>query len=547
MFYPKHTFIISYIILFYSFFLFSDENVVLYHFSPAETPIKNIQVTLEFKGEPSGTTNLILPNEWADQKELHKEIYDLKCIGHEIESTDNPHIKTITHNPDEFLKVHYKLRLNCENISVNNCYRPIGNQDYFFFIGYGLFIFPQDFNRESKITLDWSGYPSSWNLANSFGVKQSIQHLSMPLHKLSYGAYMGGDFRIISCGESSNPILIASRGKFPFSDEEFVYLVEPAFKIQRAFWKDFDFPYYLISAIPIDQKYYYRGTGLKNTFSLFLGEQDLLKDVHKDLYIEHLKHLISHEHFHTWNGGKICSSEKAGSFYWFSEGFTEYYTIKLNFLHQFISEETYLKKINQILSDYYSSPVVNATNLEIKNDFWENSSMQKLPYVRGCLLAYYLDTKIQKQSSGKFSLDDFMFDLFDFCNKNKGSFSQEDFFHILDKYLDGDIKNYALDGDTIPVEELDFYTDTQVIFHDYLGFDLYDALHHSSLQNVLPDELLNQADLTKHKLMQWSYKNNIVQIILTDQYNNEKRISYSWTNNKKVPQLVKEKLQKSDK
>ena len=60
------------------------------------------RITLSFKGESDGVTNIELPNEWGGQLELYKAIKDLRAVSRQaaITNTDEPHVKAVTHQPD---------------------------------------------------------------------------------------------------------------------------------------------------------------------------------------------------------------------------------------------------------------------------------------------------------------------------------------------------------------------------------------------------------------------------------------------------------------
>ena len=171
------------------------------------------------------------------------------------------------------------------------------------------------------------------------------------------------------------------------------------------------------------------GTGLFNAFSIFIG--DISKENEEDW--KWLAWLLSHEHFHTWNGIKKMSALPEGSLYWFTEGFTEYYAVKLNYQTQLIELEDYLDHINHILYDYYTSSAHNEKNERIRQDFWNNWDIQRLPYVRGFLFALEWDRKMQEVSNGQYSLDDFMLALFKRTQELRSSL-KDPIIHFIPQY-----------------------------------------------------------------------------------------------------------------
>lgn len=511
---------------------------VEYSFEQVSPSTSDLQITFEFKGDPSGTSRLLLPNEWGGQKELYKKIYDLECSAYSIQNTEYPYIKKIRHKPNDLIKIKYKVQLYTEQISRENYHRPLGAPSYFFGVGYGLFIIPQNNTRQGNVTLNWNKLPAHWSIANSFGSNQRQQKLSTQLSNLQSGVFLGGDFNLLQCGTASNPICIAMKGTWPFSNQEFISLVEKIINSQRDFWNDHNFPNYLISVMPMDDENAMVGTALTNAFALFLGK---LKNT-QDNYIQLLTSLISHEHFHTWNGCKMHSTEPSGSMYWFSEGFTEYYSAKLNYHYGIIDIEKYIEHINMMLADYFSSPVHNERNDRIVKDFWNNSDVQRLPYARGFTLALYLDLKIQSNSSGLHSLDNLMYDLQKTTEAKNGLFSKSDLLSLFTKYLTSDdivqLDRYIIHGDSVPLHPTLLQNQYHVEWTDLVGFDLQRSLAAHVIQGLKPNSTPAKAGVKNGmKLVKWSKKGTKVQLTISEKKGLLKTISYE-ISAKQVPQYV---------
>ena len=70
--------------------------------------------------------------------------------------------------------------------------------------------------------------------------------------------------------------------------------------------------------------------------------------------MEDVASLLAHEYFHNWNtiafGGM---KQPEALIYWFSEGFTDYYTYQLLFRSGLINAEKYVAQYNQFAKEYY--------------------------------------------------------------------------------------------------------------------------------------------------------------------------------------------------
>ncbi len=521
----------------------------------AETPLKSITysfslksiakneliVTCTFQGDESGTTELVLPHRWANQSELHKNIENLSCLHHEIKDTDQSHIKQIFHDSGDKIVLSYHIKLFVEEACCQNYRCLLGGKAHFFALGHGMFVIPTQEDASMHIYLEWKDAPPTWEIANSFGINQVVQELVQTPAKLRSAAFMGGDFQIIECNKGASPVYVAMRGKWPFSCEEFVNIVEKVCGSQRNFWDDYEFPFYLVSVIPIKAKNYLSGTGLTNTFSLFLGDNEWAKAE----YLKDLTWLVSHEHFHTWNGGKMRSSEREGSMYWFSEGFTEYYAVKLNHRYGIMAQGEYIDHINAILTNYYLSPVHRAPNARIVKEFWVNPDVKELPYNRGFTLALYLDAKIQTQGQG-LSLDDFMRDVFTFTKQKNCRYSSEELLELLGKYLDQEeisaVKDMIFKGETVPLPQRAPVSGYTLIWENFLGFNLKSSLSTGVVEGVKRGSVPFQAGLINgSNLLKFEKKGTVVTLLVRHpDEDSPKTISYDLIEIKTRPQYVKE-------
>ncbi|EER21850.1 MULTISPECIES: M61 family metallopeptidase [spotted fever group] len=141
--------------------------------------------------------------------------------------------------------------------------------------------------------------------------------------------------------------------------------------------------------------------------------------------------LLAHEHMHNWTGKKIRNNLE-GLNYWWSEGFTDYYSRVLALRSSVITLEEFIEEFNQFFEDYYLSPVINEYNSKIKDDNWKDYAVEKLPYYRGFVLALYLDSLIKENNKSK-SLDNVMLDLFKTSKEQE--FSSDYFKKIVKNYV----------------------------------------------------------------------------------------------------------------
>jgi len=126
------------------------------------------------------------------------------------------------------------------------------------------------------------------------------------------------------------------------------------------------------------------GSAFTNAFWMYVSRLDPLQGLLSQL---------AHESFHAWDPkrmGLVSSEADENSIKWFREGPTEYYAQLLTFKAGELSASDYVSSLN---GDLRKFPVSNSE------------------YVRGRIIALWLDATIRQESGGKHSLDDVMYDM----------------------------------------------------------------------------------------------------------------------------------------
>ncbi len=367
-------------------------------------------VVLEFMGDRSGDTKIILPNNFGSSTDING-IKFLKPLSSNtyIQDSDKPEIKIVKHTPGTLVRIYYQVEeVRGGDLELGNQNMAIISKQYIHFLGETFFIVPAwDPSIELNIRIVWNHMPSNWNIANSFGINEKFQETKLPLWKFKRSLFAAGDFRIIKKMVDNNPVYTAIRGSWKFSDDQFTDLYSTITKTERDFWNDHNFPFFLITVLPLSGSNDQTGTVRTNSYALFLSKNRTI-DIR-------MKRLLAHEIFHIWIGDKIQFADPEQLVYWFKEGFTDYYAELLLLRSKLISLEDYIDQYNVILETYCTSPMRYEKNERLINEFWSDKDLAHLPYQRGRIFAQNLNYTILKNSSWKKSLDDFMRDLVSRC------------------------------------------------------------------------------------------------------------------------------------
>lgn len=459
------------------------------------------RIELNFTGHEAGRTELILPSRSASETRIHDAIQKLEILPPTIEVTDTsePWVKVLTHEPGQAIRVRYELgqdRADALQAMRGAGFRPILQPTYFHWLGNAWVRPGLDESEPIAFSLEWKNLPQEWIISNTFGANQRQQQFTADLRSFTNSVFVGGDFRLRTITIKQQPVRIALRGAWAFTDESFVSLVEKIFQLQRDFWNDFNYPDYFVSLLPLEplpQGLANSGTGLSHSFATFATPNCTLED---------FKYLLAHELFHNWNSrrlGRIKEPQEA--MYWFSEGFTDYYSFQLLRRGGLLSLEDYLANYNEVLRRYYTSSLRHETNERIAREFFSNSELSRLTYWRGRLLAANWNALIRTNSSGKHSLDDVMLEFYRAANPvelNAETISAAVQRHTREDVLP-DLKRIVESGELLaPHHKVfgDCATLTMIEVADFeLGFDL-DALQSKmQIQGVLPNSAASRAGL----------------------------------------------------
>ncbi len=367
-------------------------------------------VVLEFQGEKSGETKLLLPTGSSAGVD-NTSIKFLKAISANttIEDTDRPEIKTVKYYSNTLVRIYYQFEeSSLGDVGSSNYYLPVIRKNYFHFFGDTFFIIPKwDWSNVYDYKISWNHFPSGWNLANSFGINQTYQAFNSALWKFRNAVFAGGDFKIYNRATQAGQLYIAARGNWTFSVDQLCDVTKTIISTENNFWNDSSNPFEVVIVLPFDSPDSPIAEDRTNALALYLSPRSQIDF--------DLKKTIAHEYFHNWIGDAIQFADPPQLVYWFKEGVCEYYARLLLLRARLINLEEYVSRYNEMLNDYYTSSVRFETNEKATKEFWTDLELNKLTLQRGDILLNNLNAAIMKNSNGVKSLDDFIRDLYKRC------------------------------------------------------------------------------------------------------------------------------------
>ena len=265
---------------------------------------------------------------------------------------------------------------------------------YFHLIGWTIFARPT-WSLAAPVSVSFDDVPKGWSFASD------LEHGNLT-HRQAARERFGR--RRLSGVEGGHCCALRFAGSWGFSDEAFIKRLEPIIASHHRFWGDPMKPF-LVTVLPLlpePGSTSLGGTGLSDAFAFFSTP---------NVDDRMLTRILAHEHLHSWiprRVGMMPQENNDSLEYWFSEGFTDFYTYRLLVRDGLWSLEETAKALNDVMWDYAFSPARNATNADVAASFWSDRAKGDIPYHRGLLFAALADDRVRRASKAKRDLDDVM-------------------------------------------------------------------------------------------------------------------------------------------
>jgi hypothetical protein len=395
-----------------------------------------VRVHLAVTGEPDGTSAFEVEPQWGGVGSVAQLLGALEARGRggrllELTATGDSSWEA-RHEPGEELELSWTLRgelapNTATPDTAGNEYRPLVRADLFHAIGGTSLAWPAWMadGEPRKIALEWRGFrEAGWDATSSHGGHgggagrvEARCSIGAFRHAVFLAGRLRREERVLPGGGTLEIAVAPGSNGTPggecFDFAGFADLAASIVAAEREFFDDPGPPRYLITLLPTPSlgpgSFSMGGTGLTDSFALFLSEGVALAPGSDERL--RVARLLAHEHMHAWNGHVIQPAPPEELCYWFSEGFTEFYTGRMLLAAGLITPAERVAILNERLAGYWTSAARNLPNREIQERFWQSQEVQELPYARGELVAIALDHEIRRASGGARSLDDLMREL----------------------------------------------------------------------------------------------------------------------------------------
>ena len=368
----------------------------------------------------------------------------------------------------------YKVLLNHDEREwrVGRPETPYVQEDCIFLPGYALFIVAEV--EDIELYLD---VPENWHVSTSwqrigneghrFAITDENNLMSAYLLLGTHSERMAR----LSKGAEGTEIVLALGGHFKASMDEVQRTVESLLHTYSGVFDGMPQDRMLFVANP-DEKH--RGGGVSgNSITVLIGGS--LDETNRSFWVP----LVAHEVCHIWNGKTINFEWQE---YWFSEGFTEYYSRIVCTRLGLTSASDFLKDFESKWESYLS----RQGKLSIREAGEDKSANRELVYQGGSLVAAALDLQIRSLTQNRKSLDDVMKQMYREFGLTGNKYTMSDVIRIVSQIAGEDLEpffcKYVSGKERLPLEEYlrDAGMDVQIEFGEELpslGYVVHEMLH----------------------------------------------------------------------
>lgn len=386
---------------------------------------RHLAVSLSFDAGNRTRSSVQLPSRWASVDDFGAQITGLRTANGDQSVDPAPDAsaeRTVRHRPGERVVLHYQVGSPLANAddaqarSQADTFRTRLGARWFQVFGQAMMVQPNDLDERTaqRVCVDFDGLPDGSWWIGSFGAQRgtSAQFRWRGSASQAVNAvYLGGDLQVRERRIDGKPVFTAMPPMLPPQQpftpdiDTVADRVAKLIEAQRRFWREPGSDHQLVVLHPNNEASgRYGGTAVQQAFVMH-APQDLRVPG------ERFDFLVAHEHLHNWIPDRFGPMAYVGrndesARYWFSEGFTDYYTHRVLLQSGLWTLDDYANALNRKLDRYRRSPALRADNQQVAANFFTDPAMVELPYARGELLALRWNTALRAR--GQLGLDSVM-------------------------------------------------------------------------------------------------------------------------------------------
>lgn len=323
--------------------------------------------------------------QWGSLDDVPSILRDMQIDGAENVRRQGS-LWIMKHRPGGVLRCSYVVDPGRRKFDWPLTHHPITSRRFFHGMGNAFLLIPHEVNgaseAEFQVLLRWR-VPEGWQAACSWGVGRHLGD-RVRATDLRNSVYLAGELKSHRIQRDGLQIEVVAAAGVDLDLEPFAEMVTKIVTGQVRFMNERDFPPFVVTVVPVgeelpDGNTRLSGTGLYHSFCLFVPPNVKVDDG--------MEHLLAHELLHYWNGRAVRAAEPERHVFWFVEGLTDYYSLRILHESGYWKPRLLARWLNRHLRDYQLNPARSATNEEIAARFWtDRDTYGEVAYQRGLLL-----------------------------------------------------------------------------------------------------------------------------------------------------------------
>jgi len=434
----------------------------------------------------------------------------------------------VNSHPGQWIEIQYNIPPNNNAKNSNTQYRAILNKDLFHAIGQLFLVLPDDKMTDLlNVNVQWQEFEAiNWQTVQAVAGNSHLDKYEIVSKSaLLSSVFMAGDIQLHQTLTPYGVIKIAmQKNNWHFKAEDFASLGRQIVQSEREFFGveiNPDAEPFLISLVEVDKDLNgisIGGTSLHNSFAMFASPSAKLMQTDFSEPNTTIGFVLAHEMMHQWIGHGVKTSEKPEALgYWFTEGFTDYFSLQVLYRRQLITLDNYVEMMNSFLRNYWLNPKRNISNQVIASGFWTNKNIERMPYQRGFLIAMLSDQRMRLVSDLRLrDMLQKMLDHSDGIANHTAVSNRSLLFNIQNRVgeeLGKHIKNVVYNGSTVNLQDQIFSPCLKFVktpMGDYdPGFDLDTSEHKKQITGLKQNSDAYKAGLRNgQELAGWDISGN---------------------------------------
>lgn len=344
---------------------------------------------------------------------------------------------------DSPVTLHYKALLNHDKRDwpTGRDEVPYTQEDCIFWTGYALFVVGKVKDIELQVNV-----PDNWHVSTPWERIEPGKHrfVCKDQDDLMYAYLVLGEHceRIAKSGDAE--IVLAIGGCFKASMDKIQSAIEAILRAYTEIFDDAPKDRMLFVANPYGAEGYRSGGASGRSITALMGGE--LDETNRSFWATLAAGVVGY----MWNGQAMHFAKQE---YWFTEGFTSYYSNIVCTRLGLISKNDFLINLKRSWESYLSEQGKLSIRAAGKNKF----ANRELVYDGGSLIAIALDLQIRSLTQNRSSLDDVMRQMYQEFGLTRNMFTINDVIRIASQIAGVDFEpffsKYVIGTERLPLEE----------------------------------------------------------------------------------------------